>query len=505
MFLLVSLGCLLINMLSANPIDVEMFDTNVEEYSNATQHYDVINIDVINSGPSDVTAEFSLYLEESTDLIRFNAEKRGKTSSKTTKTSLKPINFTDDLFHVENEVGMSKMSLGSGESGNFGFIYESHGGVATKRTNKFFLQVELDTEDPQQTEVIVSSANFNVSGYPPNSKHSYLFVCHQGYTFNLRITDFDVEEDLDRLTLLSISSSQSASVVEEIRPITSVGTVETGTNQLLIRFRTDCDTSLSGFRGVLTAVRSGDSTSTQQNSTPSLATTSDLMTTQMPAFETNQTVLGKGKSCKDIKDSDPSSVSGIYQIEVDGEKLEVRCEMNSASGGWTIFHNRYDGSVAFNRGWLEYENGFGSLNGEFWLGLKHISELTKSGYFDLRVEMSSHDGRFKFAQYKEFRVHGATENYKISFKDDSYTGDAGDSLLYANNAPFSTYDNDHDTSSSNYAANYGANWWKNICCYPTLNGIYESSGVADNEYMHWYHFDNNLSALKTMKWMFRQV
>merc|ERR1719427_433877 len=425
------------------------------------------------------------------DLIRFNAEKRGKTSSKTTKTSLKPINFTDDLFHVENEVGMSKMSLGRGESGNFGFIYESHGGMPTKRTNKFFLQVELDTEDPQQTEVIVSSANFNVSSYPPNSKHSYLFLCHQDYTFNFRVTDFDVEQDLDRLMLLSISSSQSESIVEEIRPITSVGTVETGTNQLLMRFQSDCDTSLSGFRGVLTAVRSGDSTSTQQSTTPSFATTSDLMTTQMPAFETNQTVLGKGKSCKDIKNSDPSSVSGIYEIEVDGEKLEVRCEMNSASGGWTIFHNRYDGSVDFRKTWLEYENGFGSLNGEFWLGLKHISELTKSGYFDLRVEMSSHDGRFKFAQYKEFRVHGATENYKISFKDNSYTGNAGDALQrYNNNAPFSTYDNDHDARSDNHAAKYGANWC-NTGVQQTLNAKYGSSTDNSYEYMTWYYFDSS--------------
>ena len=36
---------------------------------------------------------------------------------------------------------------------------------------------------------------------------------------------------------------------------------------------------------------------------------------------------GKAKSCKDIKDSNPSSVSGINEIEVDGEKLEIRCEI----------------------------------------------------------------------------------------------------------------------------------------------------------------------------------
>ena len=44
----------------------------------------------------------------------------------------------------------------------------------------------------------------------------------------------------------------------------------------------------------------------------------------------------KPKNCKDIKDFVPSLASGVYEIEVDGEKLEVRCEMNSASGGWTV-------------------------------------------------------------------------------------------------------------------------------------------------------------------------
>merc|ERR1719427_1043804 len=44
----------------------------------------------------------------------------------------------------------------------------------------------------------------------------------------------------------------------------------------------------------------------------------------------------KAESCKEIKEFIPSSVSGIYVLEIDGEKLKVRCEMNSASGGWTI-------------------------------------------------------------------------------------------------------------------------------------------------------------------------
>ena len=42
------------------------------------------------------------------------------------------------------------------------------------------------------------------------------------------------------------------------------------------------------------------------------------------------------RSCKDLKDLVPSLPTGTYEIDIDGEILEVLCDMDSASGGWTV-------------------------------------------------------------------------------------------------------------------------------------------------------------------------
>jgi ficolin len=87
---------------------------------------------------------------------------------------------------------------------------------------------------------------------------------------------------------------------------------------------------------------------------------------------------------------------------------------------WTVFQRRVDGSVDFYRNWTDYKNGFGNLNGEFWLGLDKIHRLTASGENVLRVDLETFENETAYAVYKSFFVGDENEAYLLNASD--YSG-----------------------------------------------------------------------------------
>ena len=165
--------------------------------------------------------------------------------------------------------------------------------------------------------------------------------------------------------------------------------------------------------------------------------------------------------------------------------------METDGGGWTVFQRRQDGSVDFYRYWTDYENGFGNLTGEFWLGLSKIHRLTKEGSNTLRVDLGDFEGNTAYANYSIFNVSDGSTEYILTVG--GYSGTAGDSLANNHNGMrFSTRDNENDLrSGNNCAQQYTGAWWYNACYRSNLNGRYIFNTSTENpQGIVWWHWKN---------------
>ena len=172
--------------------------------------------------------------------------------------------------------------------------------------------------------------------------------------------------------------------------------------------------------------------------------------------------------------------------------------METDGGGWTVFQRRQDGSVDFYKYWTDYENGFGNLNGEFWLGLGKINRLTKEQSNSLRVDLGDFDGNSRYAQYSTFSVGNSTTEYTLTVG--GYFGTAGDSLnynMYHNAMKFTTRDNDNSNATVNCAQLYVGAWWFDSCFYSHLNGLYyHNPAITFANGIIWGHWKGNRYSLK---------
>ena len=91
----------------------------------------------------------------------------------------------------------------------------------------------------------------------------------------------------------------------------------------------------------------------------------------------------------------------------------------------SIIQRRQDGTLSFNRGWLEYKFGFGNLYGEFWLGNEMFHYMSTQKNYLLRIDMWDWEGHRAYVEYKHFKVKPEKDKYTLVVKN--YQGNAGKS------------------------------------------------------------------------------
>ena len=225
------------------------------------------------------------------------------------------------------------------------------------------------------------------------------------------------------------------------------------------------------------------------------------------AYKAFESSLGESEEPRDCADiwsnlvaNDQLHPSGIYTIYnpehyyemAEGfmlQPINVYCDMRTNGGGWTVFQRRSVGDVDFYREWDEYENGFGNLNGDYWLGLRFINMISKLRSQTLSIRMKRPaDSVDYFALYADFTLGDMETNYNVGVST-LYAGNLGDGLSRSNFHGFSTKDRDHDSNPTRHCAeDHQAGWWFHNCADSNLNGVYE----ADHPTGMWWFGPGNI-------------
>ncbi|XP_017095368.2 ficolin-1-like [Drosophila bipectinata] len=190
---------------------------------------------------------------------------------------------------------------------------------------------------------------------------------------------------------------------------------------------------------------------------------------------TNQ--LSHCNAKKEISNVPPYNQKEIYKMKLRGMKhFHGPC----ASGpGWIVVQRRFDGSVDFNRTWNEYKEGFGNIQGEYFIGLDRLHLMTSSSQHELCVRIADTDGDSAHAHYTHFEIGDEEESYKLKYIE-GYSGTAGNYIAKNKNMKFSTIDRDNDMVNHNCAKSLNG-WWYNDCYENALNGPYDEDGKSPRD------------------------
>ena len=92
-----------------------------------------------------------------------------------------------------------------------------------------------------------------------------------------------------------------------------------------------------------------------------------------------------------------------YTVLTVAEEASIYVPCTPEENKWKIIQQRVDDSVSFEQDKTAYTKGFGSPDGNYFMGLKQISELTNFPK-KLQIYLESFDGDVAVLYYESFKI-----------------------------------------------------------------------------------------------------
>uniref|UniRef100_A0A182F2M7 Fibrinogen C-terminal domain-containing protein n=1 Tax=Anopheles albimanus TaxID=7167 RepID=A0A182F2M7_ANOAL len=210
------------------------------------------------------------------------------------------------------------------------------------------------------------------------------------------------------------------------------------------------------------------------------------------------------RSCNELTNR---KVSGKQMLRAHYESAPFVgfCIGDRFDGGWLAIQRRMNGSLDFNRNWTEYRDGFGYPDGNWWIGLERLYQLTSVRPWELTVDLHDFSGTYKYARYNAFAIASEDEQYRLKTLG-AYSGTAGDGLRDQQDMQFSTPDRDNDRKKEQHCARtWQGGWWFNACFKSFLNGPYQNNGSTLVPKIAWHPFNNDWRGFKLVRMYIRPL
>ena len=139
---------------------------------------------------------------------------------------------------------------------------------------------------------------------------------------------------------------------------------------------------------------------------------------------------------------------------------------------------RVSDSVDFDKGWDDYVTIFGEEDGNYWMGLEEMHQLTTTHDVDLNINIETYEGEPFTMTLEGFSVGNVASNYQMHFWGYSQSSDRVKRELFRSDysgTMFTTRDRDNDPLPINCASHiFRGGWWYGMYCGRiNPNGNYE--------------------------------